>query len=257
MPKCAECGEEHDLLDPIFRRPDAYVALDEEQQEHHAKADDDLCRIDLPDAPARTFVRCVLPVDVTGIPDGIHWGLWAEVDEPSFARVLEVWNDDDQASEPPMTARLANDVPGYGTLDLPVHIQLTGPSTRPDIVLLPTQDHEFTRLCRAGVDQHLAHVWSRHLGAGPGDHVLDAPGLRAFVCGHVAEGADVRLVVRDADGDWQFLCGGEHGGATDQPSVLDVAELVARDATLRQLGQLQPGQAAERSGPGEPWHLSR
>ncbi|MFT4512401.1 MAG: hypothetical protein ACI91B_001095 [Planctomycetota bacterium] len=239
----------------MFRRPDAFVALEEDQQQAHAHADDDLCRMDLPTEPARMFVRCVLPIQVQGLADGISWGLWAEVDEGAFARTLELWNDDKQANEPPLAATIANAIPGYETLGLPALVQLTSPSTRPNIVLSPDTNNEFAQQCLAGVDQHLAHQWSHSIGE-QGDNPLDNPELRAFVCGHVAEGERVLYAVRDADGDWQFLCGGEHGGATDQPSVQAVSELIERDASLRELGtRLQPGQQAERADGESTWRL--
>ncbi len=262
MPTCAQCGTEHELLDPMFLRPDAYVALEEDQQEAHARADDDLCRIDLPTVPAQMFVRCVLPVRVQGLADGISWGLWVEVDEAAFSRILERWNDEEQANEPLLPATIANAIPGYETLGLPTHIQLTGPSTRPDIVLAPAPsnntepDNTFAMQCRAGVDRDQAYQWSHSMGAGESDNPLDTRDLRAFVCGHVADGDPVRYAVRDGDGDWQFLCGGEHGGATDQPAVLGVDELLERDASLRELGTLlQPSQQAERQDSQSPWQL--
>ena len=256
MPTCAQCGSEHELLDPMFRRPDAYVALEAEQQEAHARADDDLCRIDLPTEPAQMFVRCVLPVPVQDLPSGISWGLWVEVDEAAFARILERWNDDEQANEPPLPATIANAIPGYETSGLTAHVQLTGPSTRPDIVLDTNTDNAFLQQCRAGVDHHQAYRWSHSMTGVQSDNPLDTPDLRAFVCGHVAAGEGVRYAVRDGDGDWQFLCGGEHGGATDQPTILGVAELLERDASLRELGTLlQSGQQAERQDDQSPWRL--
>jgi hypothetical protein len=82
MPSCSKCGAEHDLLDPTFRRPEAFVKLDPSVREAHAKANDDFCRITLPNTEARYFVRGTLAVDVAGLPDGVWWGLWAEVSEP-------------------------------------------------------------------------------------------------------------------------------------------------------------------------------
>ena len=256
MPTCEQCGDEHEMLDPMFRRPDAFVALAEDQREAHARADDDLCRIDLPTEPARMFVRCVLPVQVQGMANGINWGLWGEVEEAAFARILELWNDDEQTNEAPLAATIANSIPGYETLGLEAHIQLTNPTTRPNIAIAAIADNAFTRQCLAGVDQHQVHLWNHRMAGHQSDNTLDTPNLRAFVCGHVAQGETVLYAVRDADGDWQFLCGGEHGGATDQPSVLAVSELIERDASLRELGtRLKSGQQAERANDQSPWRL--
>ncbi|MFT6082036.1 MAG: hypothetical protein ACI8UD_002430 [Planctomycetota bacterium] len=256
MPKCDQCGDEHELLDPMFQRPDAYVTLEEDQREEHARADDDLCRIDLPTEAARMFVRCVLPVKVQGLTSGISWVLWGEIEDAAFARILELWNDDEQANEPPIAITIANSIPGHQTLGLEAHIQLTSPSTRPNLVLTADTDNEFTKQCLEGVALHQAHLWHQQMAGVQSDNPLDKPDLRAFVCGHVAAGDAVLYAVRDGDGDWQFLCGGEHGGATDQPSVLTVGELIERDASLREVGtRLKSGQQAERADAQSPWRF--
>ena len=59
MPVCSICGEEHALLDPTFRRPEAYVGLDDEQREQYARSSDDQCEIRLPGEDPRFFLRCV------------------------------------------------------------------------------------------------------------------------------------------------------------------------------------------------------
>lgn len=260
---CAQCGEEHELVDPVFRRPDAYVALSEHEREEHARADDDLCRIDLPDQEPRLFVRCVLPVAVHGQELGIWWGLWAEVAEAAFQRTLELWNEAQQGDESPFAAMIANDVPGHATCGLKVQVQLTGTATRPNIVLLRDTDHAFAEQCRTGVDAHQAHLWIRsmHSGATDGscsDNPLDTASLRSFVCQHVFDGEVIHYAICDREGDWQFLCEREHGGPEDQPRIVHVGHLVARDPSLRALGnQLQAGQVAERDGPQSEWRIGQ
>jgi len=168
MRRCAKCGTEHELLDPTFRRPEAYVRLSAESRERHAKADDDVCRIALPAGPARYFVRGVLPVSVRDRPDGIWWGLWAEIPEPAFRRILEIWSAPDQASEPPMQAALANVIPSYAsTLGLPLSVRLTGPTSRPEFEFAPDAEHPFARECIAGVDAHRASEWNDLMRAAP------------------------------------------------------------------------------------------
>jgi hypothetical protein len=256
MPTCEQCGDEHHLLDPMFHRPDAFTALTEDHRQAYAHADDDLCRIALPTETARMFVRCVLPVQVHGLTDVFRWGLWCEIEEATFARILDLWNDDNQSDEAPLPATIANSIPGNQTLGLAAHVQLTSPTTRPDIVIHESADNTFARQCLSGVDQHQAHLWSSIMTGRHSNNPLDADELRAFVCEHVAQGDTVLYAVRDDDGDWQFLCGGEHGSATDQPSVLTVNELLKRDASLRELGTLlQNGQQAERADSQSPWRL--
>lgn len=168
MRRCSKCGAEHDLLDPTFRRPEAYVRLARELRDAHAKADDDLCRITLPDEPSRSFVRGVLPVAVGDLPDGIWWGLWAEVSESAFRRILELWSAPDQAREPPIEASLANVIPSYpDTLGLPLIVRLTGPTSRPELAFGPGAEHPFVEECASGVDAHRASEWNELVDAAP------------------------------------------------------------------------------------------
>lgn len=168
MRSCSECGAEHELLDPTFRRPEAYVRLASEVRDEHADADDDLCRITLPGEPARYFVRGVLPVAVRHLPGGIWWGLWAEVPESEFRRILELWSAPDQASESPIKASLANAIPGYPeTLGLPLLVRLTGPTSRPELSFAPGADHPFVDECTSGVDPHRASEWNELIDNAP------------------------------------------------------------------------------------------
>ncbi len=168
MPNCAKCGAEHDLLDPAFRRPDAFVRLDPRSQDEHAKANDDLCRITLPDTAERYFVRGTLPVDVVGQPDGISWGLWAQVPEAAFERILELWSDADQESEPPFEGSLANVIPSYpNTLGIPLRVHLTGPTSRPEFCFASEAHHPFVQECQSGVDAHRASEWNKLIESAP------------------------------------------------------------------------------------------
>ncbi len=160
MPTCETCGAEHELLEPGFRRPDAYLRLADSEQQSYTKANSDLCRIDLPAGDARHFVRAVLPVSVSGYEHRTAWGIWVEVSEFSFNRVLELWSDSDQHLEPPMPATIANSISGYPeTEGLGVALQLAGPTTRPQVVLPPDLDHPFANECRVGVSLHRASEW--------------------------------------------------------------------------------------------------
>jgi hypothetical protein len=168
MRRCAKCGAEHELLDPTFRRPEAYLRLSREVRDAHARADDDLCRIAPPGDEPRFFVRGVLPVSVAGHPAGVSWGVWAEVSEASFARILELWSDADQSSEPPMQGELANVIPAYpDTLGLPLSIHLVGPTSRPEFCFEASAEHPFVSECRAGVDAHRAAEWNELFEGAP------------------------------------------------------------------------------------------
>jgi hypothetical protein len=166
--KCGQCDAEHALtdLEPSFRRPEDVVNLPQEVRERWVQEDDDLCRINGGgEAPDRYFVRCTLRVPLTDAGGSFNWGVWAEVDEPVFNRVLELWTDPDQASEPAMPARLANPVPcSPDTMGLPVELKLTSPKTRAALSFTPEPDHPFADECRKGVSVHRLIEWLEEMG---------------------------------------------------------------------------------------------
>ena len=160
MPRCAECGSEHEVLDPAFKRPEPYVQLAEDERERHARASDDLCVLRLPGDAERCFLRTVLPVEVAGHPDGIWWGVWVELAPDDYERVRELWEDEDQSSQPPIPGALANRIPSYPEPPgLPVLVQLTGPTSRPESAFSAELDHPFAAECRSGVSVHRASEW--------------------------------------------------------------------------------------------------
>jgi hypothetical protein len=77
---------------------------------------------------------------------------------------------------------------------------------------------------------------------------------RAFTCARVRDGAPV-LLVSHADGDWQFLCGGEHDGVDGPDGIVLVCLecAVADDPSLNELADLCGQWSAERERPGAPW----
>jgi hypothetical protein len=162
MPVCSICGKEHPVLDPTFRRPEAFERLDSSIREAHAIADDDLCSIKLPGVAARWFVRGVLPVVVVDRSEDLWWGLWAEVSEEAFKRIVELWSAPEQERESPFSGQLANLIPSYpDTLGLPLTVQLTGTQSRPTLRFESANRHPFAHQCETGVDSHQAAEWNR------------------------------------------------------------------------------------------------
>jgi hypothetical protein len=161
--RCQSCGGEHDLMDlePSFHRPEQVVTLSADVRASRVTEDDDLCRI----APAaaesyRYFVRCVLPVQLLDIGRSFNWGLWAEVEQPAFRRVVDLWQDPQQAAEPPMKAILASQVPcSPDTMGLPALLRLTGPATRPALSFDRAVSHPFVAECASGVLSHRLAEW--------------------------------------------------------------------------------------------------
>jgi hypothetical protein len=161
--RCSVCGDEHDELDlePAFRRPDDVVALDEVSRRRRCKTNDDLSVIGGEDGgPDRHFVRGVLDVDVQDLERPVGWGIWVEVNEPDFKRIVELWDSKSQVNEPLIDARLANRIPGYpDTIGVPLKLRLTGPTTRPKLLIPKASAHPFALECARGVCSHRVVEW--------------------------------------------------------------------------------------------------
>jgi hypothetical protein len=77
--------------------------------------------------------------------------------------------------------------------------------------------------------------------------------LGVFVCDHVFRASTpVLLCVRDRDASWQFLCG-EDDLSDGQVHLVHVGALLANDASLAELTDLQPGNYAERQSIEVAW----
>ena len=73
-----------------------------------------------------------------------------------------------------------------------------------------------------------------------------------FLCPEVFSGAlPILWVVHTHGGDWQFLCGGNHG--EDGPRAVCFGCAAERDNSILTLADLPQGWGAERTGPGRAW----
>jgi hypothetical protein len=76
--------------------------------------------------------------------------------------------------------------------------------------------------------------------------------LGVYLCDHVFDNTRPILYVSRSDGDWQFLCGGDHpAGAV--PRVVGLAHILGRDPSIRELESLPDDWEAERMVVGGPW----
>ncbi len=160
---CPLCGEDHALLDPVFRRPDHVAGFPFDRRKGNIMESDDICAIRAqPSTPYdRYFVRCTMSVRLLehGTAD-IQWGLWAEIGEKDALIIKQRWEDPEQMRQPPMAATLANNIPGYPlTMGLRLRLQLTGPDTRPSLTFEDGQDHPFVTECKSGVPVSRAKQW--------------------------------------------------------------------------------------------------
>lgn len=76
--------------------------------------------------------------------------------------------------------------------------------------------------------------------------------LAAYVCSHVFENTSPVLLVAREEGDWMFLCGGEHP-PNERYRVVGVDHLSTRDPSLGEVLDLAEGSEAERRAVGAPW----
>ena len=81
----------------------------------------------------------------------------------------------------------------------------------------------------------------------------DAANTAVFLCDHVDSGASAILwVCHDHDGDWQFLCMGDHSDS--KPLLVCLGCTTDDDPSLFELADMPMGWSAERDGQGAPWH---
>ncbi len=152
--KCSKCGKIHPRseLELTFLRPDAILAIPKEQRAEKVKETDDLCAIDL----KRFFVRALLPLPVAGWEVPYNIGAWVELSKKTFDRIRELWTDPNQRQERPFSAKLANDIPSHApTCGLAVKLQLTSPTTRPEIIVPPSKHSLHIEQCQ-GISPHRA-----------------------------------------------------------------------------------------------------
>ncbi|MEQ6901903.1 hypothetical protein [Nocardioides sp. YIM 152588] len=70
--------------------------------------------------------------------------------------------------------------------------------------------------------------------------------LKAYVCIEVFTGERPVLYVARPEGDWCFLCGGEHPDDASAYRVVGIAHPVEADPSLSDLLDLRPNEEAER-----------
>lgn len=79
--------------------------------------------------------------------------------------------------------------------------------------------------------------------------------LAVFVCDNVRlRGMPILYVSHDEEGDWQFLCGGQHeDDGPDDGALVCLHEVVERDQSLNELAEMCPLSVAQRDRLGDPW----
>jgi hypothetical protein len=160
---CSSCGQIHALddMELIFARPEPIDQIPEADRPAKVKQNKDLASIGY----ERFFVRTLLPLPVHGRGEAYNLGVWAEVEQEVFFRILELWDDPEQDKEPAFQATLQNRIPHLPeTCGLPVMLRLTSPMTRPKLTV-PPSDHPLHEQQCQGITAHTANQYTSGHGA--------------------------------------------------------------------------------------------
>lgn len=151
---CATCGKVHDGMptDSGFTLPEDVWAIPEVDRASRAKWTSDLCQLG-----GRFFIRCLVRLPFLEREGFYGWGVWAEVDWPTFQRYLELY-EVDASNEPAASGTLANDIPTYeSTIGLPIQIHFGTSTERPTISFANDEQHALAREARAGLTASRHH----------------------------------------------------------------------------------------------------
>lgn len=75
-----------------------------------------------------------------------------------------------------------------------------------------------------------------------------------YCCSHVfSDQRPVLLVIRDPDGDWQFLCGNSE--ENEDCHLVGIGHLLDRDPSLGQMAELMVSSGAERKDISASWEM--
>jgi hypothetical protein len=79
------------------------------------------------------------------------------------------------------------------------------------------------------------------------------PHTKAYVCIHVFAGSHPIHLVSRADGDWCFLCGGNHPNDASEYRVVGIGHVIESDKALLELNDLPVDWEAERQTEDSSW----
>lgn len=132
--------------------PDDVWVIPEAERERQADWSTDLCNMG-----GRFFLRAMLEVPFTDSEDRFGWGVWVEVNAPTFMRYVEIY-DKDGSSEPPASGTLANLIPAYeDAASEKVTINFGSPDARPTLTLAANSTSSLAVDQRCGIDNTRYH----------------------------------------------------------------------------------------------------
>ena len=165
---CSRCSKEHDLeaMEPGHGLPDVVFRLSEYERRVRVIASKDICQWrrlsgGMNDSSAwLNYLRVLLEFRVEGRLAPCRWGVWVEVEQPSFYHVIDLWDAPERVADKyAWKCTLANELMGY-----PKSFGLSG-SLRfrnlTDVPYLTLDDGEHPLITeqRGGVSQARAVEW--------------------------------------------------------------------------------------------------
>lgn len=149
---CRCCGQQFDELPLSFAllAPDPWFGLTEQERAVRGTIDSDFCIID----GQYFFVRGCLDIPIIASPEPFVWGVWISLAKPNFERILELWDAEIRANEPPMFGWLCTDLGIYpSTFGLKTSVRLRDAGQRP-LIELESTDHPLAVEQREGISLH-------------------------------------------------------------------------------------------------------
>jgi hypothetical protein len=139
-----------------YRMPDVIASMEETEIENQCRYTNDyvVCNDEY------FYIRCVIPLPVQEAARNYCIGAWAQVSQNSFNRIWELWDEDDQSSEPAIHGMLANDVHlNTNSENSKIEVQLMGAKSRPTITIKDS-DCSLYKEQQSGITIHRASEYS-------------------------------------------------------------------------------------------------
>ena len=155
---CRWCGAVHRGLSAWhFDEPLGVPAVPPDERARRVDLTSDGCVITHDDGePTEFYVKGLLEVPVRGATEPFVWGVWLSLSEESFARYVELHEDERRAPGETFFGWLANRVPGYpDTSLLKTMVHVRAYPLRPWVELEPT-DHPLAVEQREGISRERA-----------------------------------------------------------------------------------------------------
>ena len=164
---CAFCGETilGAIQDYAYTWPDRVFALPPDERASRtwrsSEANPDFVVLD----STAFFVRGLLPIPL-GAGEEFRYGVWLEVSQTDFQRILEAWNDDEAYTKLRFRAALANGIAPWGepALGAAVDVGTRDAGTRPCVTR--ADDAWLAELLRSGWDRSTYESVARSILAG-------------------------------------------------------------------------------------------